>query len=174
MQTYTPPSLACLLKMPIFTLKHEDNWHAPVTMKNSPSLPVHMTQGLPRKFLHPRRSSRLDRLHIQFLCVGLISRYYFTAYSSCYGAGWPTAAATRKTRNNTRSSYDKCESRSAKIQKNEPNFHSEMKRKRQKKKKRKRERWESNELRAFIHHQLISCLAYSSRAKCHHDENKKE
>lgn len=60
-----------------------------------------MTQGLPRKFLHPRRGSRLHRLHIQYLCAGLFffNRQHLTAYSSCCDAGRPTVAATRKTTN---------------------------------------------------------------------------
>lgn len=45
--------------------------------KKSPSLPVHMTQGLPRKFLHPRRCFCLYWLHIQFLNAGLFSQYLF-------------------------------------------------------------------------------------------------
>lgn len=53
---------------------------------------------------------------------------------------------------------------------NEANFHNEC----TKAETTSRKEGESNELRALIHQQLISCLAYSSCAECHHDESRKE
>lgn len=58
--------------------------------------PVHMTQGLPREFLHPHRGSHLHRLHVQFKAQ---ARLWMSPQCPVVmlRAGWLTAAARTKT-----------------------------------------------------------------------------
>lgn len=100
-----------------------------------------------------------------------IYHYYFTAYSSCYDAGRPIAAAIEKSTN--RVTINASPGRRASpppTKTTRQNFHNEC----TKAETTSRKEGESNELRALIHQQLISCLAYSSCAECHHDESRKE
>lgn len=57
-------------------------------------LPVHMTQGLPRKFLHPRRGSHFHRLHGPVRCAGRLSMSPHCLVVMLR-AGWRSAAARR-------------------------------------------------------------------------------
>lgn len=85
-------------------------------------LPVHMTQGLARKFLHPRRGSHLHRLHV-VCCAGpslevasLPGRHVTRRMADCSGA---------RKRQRKRVRTNAAPRGSSTIHRSAPNFHND-------------------------------------------------
>lgn len=123
-----------------------------------------MTQGLSRKFLHPRRGSHLHRLHVQF---DLQARLSMSPYCLVVmlGAGWRTAAARRRG-NENKSERTRLFGEVPRSTEARRIFTMTVAKRGQEE--------GSVEVCALIHQQLICCLANSSCAECHHDGNRNE